>query len=154
MKNKALRIVIWVVFILCCMVFGAIFSMVPYSWGERDGSGVLLWVFTIIPFLSFLLLALLYAIFGNVEKPYVSVFVSSAVIFFLNFLVPYVFVRFDYFKEIDVPAWLWILYVSSPFIYGCLYYIMFKYVGGPKTDNSARKDLDNQIMSQQNPSQL
>ena len=125
MKNKALRIVIWIVFILCCTLIGAYFSMAPYMWGERDGSGILLWIFTVIPFMIILFLALVISIFGNLEKhsvkPHVAVIVGSAIVFFLN-LIPTGF-RFD---ELHTPVWMWILYVCLPFIYGGLTYILSK----------------------------
>ena len=133
MKNKTVRIVIWVVFILCCMVSGAYFSMTPYLWGERDGSGILLWFFTVIPFMSILFLALVISIFGNLEKysvkPHVAVIVGSAVVFFLNFLFPYIYVEFDYFREIKTPTWMWIGYVCLPFIYGGISFALFKAIG-------------------------
>ena len=142
MKNKALKIVIWIVFILCCTLIGAYFSMAPYMWGERDGSGILLWFFTVIPFMIILFFALVISIFGNLEKhsvkPHVAVIVGSAVVFFLNFLFPYIYVRFDYFREIDTPVWMWILYVCLPFIYGGISFILFNLIGTPKDGNKLK----------------
>ncbi|MBO7635633.1 MAG: hypothetical protein J6S89_03550 [Paludibacteraceae bacterium] len=167
MKNKALRIVIWIVFILCCTLIGECFSSTPYIWGEvspmlyslfalpafiyfspflleRDGIGILLWVFTVIPFMILLFSVLMYAIFRNEEKhsvkPYVAVFVGSAAVFFLNFLFPCICisVKYDYFSEIETPTWMWIGYVCLPFIYGGISFILFKLIGTPKDGNKLK----------------
>lgn len=138
MKKRNLRIVVWVFFILFCLVSGAAVSVAPYLWGERDGSGVLLWIFTVIPFLLLLLSALLCPIcIGMIKKyvkPYVAVFLGSEAVFLLNFLVPFIMVRFDYFSEIDTPIWMWILYVCLPFVYGGISYHLFNYLSSKSDD--------------------
>ena len=138
MKNRILKIVIWVVFVLLCLASGAVVSVAPYMWGERDGSGVLLWIFTVIPFLLLLLSALVCPIYNVDEikkyvEPYKAVFLGSEDVFLLNFLLPFLMVRFDYFKEINTPIWMWLLYVCLPFIYGGISYFLFKYLS-PKSD--------------------
>ena len=131
MKNKTVRIVIWVVFILCCMVSGAYFSMTPYLWGERDGSGILLWFFTVIPFLILHFSVMISAMIMDLDesisfKPYAVVFVGSLGVFLLNWLFPYFFTGFPYFSEIKTPTWMWIGYISLPFIYGGVSYNLSK----------------------------
>lgn len=131
MKNKTVRIVIWVVFILCCMVSGAYFSMTPYLWGERDGSGILLWFFTVIPFLILLFSVMIFAMIADQDesisfKPYAVVFVGSLGVFLLNWLFPYFLTRFPYYSQLHTPAWMWILYVALPFVYGGISYVLFK----------------------------
>ncbi|MBO4531242.1 MAG: hypothetical protein J5767_11470 [Paludibacteraceae bacterium] len=148
MKNKALRIVIWIVFILCCTLIGTYFSSTPYILGgvslELYSLFALLWNFTVIPFMILLFTVLMYAIFRNVEKhsvkPHVAVIVGSAVVFFLNFLFPCICISVnnDYFREIGTPTWIWILYVSLPFIYGGISFILFKLIGTPKDGNKLK----------------
>ncbi len=133
MKKRILKIVIWVVFILFCLASGAAVSMAPYMWGERDGSGFLVWCFTIIPFLVLLLSVLLCAIYicksdKQTVVPCVIVFIGSAAVFLLNFLFPH-----SHFRGLHTPIRMWILYVSLPFVYGGISYFLFKYLS-PKSD--------------------
>lgn len=98
-------------------------SMFPYAWGERDGSGILLWVFTVWVFYIALIAALIAAgvRMKNYEdgkmKPSYIVLIGSALTFFLNWLFPYIFVNFDYFQELNTAAWMWIIYLLLPVIY-------------------------------------
>ena len=131
MKNKIKRICIWILFSLFVLASGAVASVIPYSWGERDGSGILLWFFTIIPFLILLFSVIMIAIAAYngksiFHKPYMVVFYGSLGLFFLNWLVPYMLVNFDYFSELGASIWMWIMYVGLPFIYGGVSYFLFK----------------------------
>ena len=131
MKNKTVRIVIWIIFILCCLASGAYFSMTPYWWGERDGSGILLWFCTVIPFLILQFSVMIFAMIADMEgsipfKSYAIVFAGSLGVFLLNWLFQYLLTEFDYFSELRTPAWMWIGYVSLPFIYGGVSYFLFK----------------------------
>ncbi|MEE3483877.1 MAG: hypothetical protein VZQ98_06100 [Bacteroidales bacterium] len=136
MKNRILKFVIWTVFILFYLASGAVVSVAPYMWGERDGSGVFVWFLTIIPFLFLLLFVLLCAIFVNVIKktviPSIIFCVGSAVVFLVNFLYPHH--SFADLSELNTPIWMWILYVCLPFVYGGISYYLFKYLSSKSDD--------------------
>lgn len=99
-------------------------SLLPYDWGYRDGSGVLLWFFTVNPFYCALLLTLIVA--GKMRsrtgtlKPSHAVLIGTATTYFLNWLVPFSLVDFGYFEEVRVSVVGWLVYFSLPVVYWLL----------------------------------
>jgi len=87
-KIKTVKII---VFALLYLLSGFILSMVPYWGGERDGCGLLLWIFTVIPFLFFLIATLIVAILAlrNIWRYSFSkvILIGSTITFWLNWVL-------------------------------------------------------------------
>lgn len=98
-------------------------SMMPYNWGSRDGSGILLWFLTAIPFFLLLITPMIAAYITQNPK---ILLIGSIVAFFLNWFVPFCLVNFNYFSDIKTTKSEWALYVAMPFIYGACGYIIMK----------------------------
>ncbi len=118
-KIKAGKIIIFILFYL---LSGFILSMTPYRWGERDGSGGLLWFVTIIPFLFFHIATLIVAILALKKEFEFSfskaILIGSTITFMLNWLVPFLLVHFksEYFIE-TASFGEWVLYIAMPATY-------------------------------------
>ncbi len=98
-------------------------SYLPYDWGEKCGSGILLWVFTAIPFFLLLITPMIAAYITQNPK---TLLIGSIVAFFLNWFVPICLAKFNYFSDIKTTKSEWALYVAMPFIYGACGYIIMK----------------------------
>ena len=127
-KIKTVKII---VFALLYLLSGFILSMVPYWSGERDGCGLLLWIFTIIPFLFFLIAALIVAILElkNIFECSFSkaILIGSTITFLLIWLVSLCTNNYipEYFIR-TASFWSWVLYFTMPAIYYGLAKLLFR----------------------------
>lgn len=127
-KMKTIKIII---FALLYFLSGFILSLVPYWSGERDSCGILLWFFTIIPFLYFHIATLIVAILALKKEFEFSfskvILIGSTITFILNWQVPFLFFDFisEYFIE-TASFWSWVLYFAMPVIYYGLAKLFFR----------------------------
>lgn len=121
------KITRFMIFSLLYIVSGGIASAVPYMWGDRDGCGLLVWIWAVILFIlsmvTIIVIAALVERGRSKIKPYVVIFYGSLLLFFLNWIIPFLMVNFNYFSEINTQPWMWMLYVALPFIYGGVAYL-------------------------------
>lgn len=119
------------IFSLFYFVSGFKLSSAPYAWGMGDGSGLLLWIAVVAPFMLLMFLPLFGALYVDRNKkrikPYLVIFAGSALLFLLNWLIPRL--TCGGAKYLHTSTSEWILYACMPFLYGGISYFIFEFWG-------------------------